>query len=609
MSYITKIKTYYQLGLFNLLAVAIYRITIKLNFFVKTQPINNQFLVGDNNDFFVSPNISASENLSIPQLKGFGWIEIPTDSAPNWLTSIKTGKSIKNNASHWSLMGDFDLNIGDVKTVWELSRFDWLLHFTVRYLKTGDVKYINKINLWLNSWCADNPINQGVNWKCGQEASIRVIHICTALLLLQQTDKISPALSELLKAHLSRISPTRFYAMAQDNNHGTSEAAALYIGGAILSEQSHFSDQKLAQKWHAQGQYWLENRVSKLIESDGAFSQYSVNYHRLMLDTLSITEAFRQALALPTFSHKYYRKCRAASSWLFACVEPNTGDAPIIGANDGAKLLPLSNTDYRDYRPSVQLAYGLFKHEFPYPKKGEYHQPSALIIKKEYEIPHTISDVDNALNSSVHKITFNDNWVFIKTPVTSFRPSSCDALHIDFWLGRHNILRDAGSYSYNCEEKWLKYFSSTAAHNTVQFDDEEQMPKLSRFLYAHWINSNTIQKNAHELESSYKNAIGHSHLRHLSLSENTLTISDTISGFNQHATMRLRLAPIKWEISNNVIKSDLCEIHIDSDCPEIEIKLVDGFESRYYLQKSEIPVVEITIKQAGSITTKINWAS
>ena len=41
-------------------------------------------------------------------------------------------------------------------------------------------------------------------------------------------------------------------------------------------------------------------------------------------------------------------------------VEPTMGDGPNLGANDGARLLPITNADYRDYRPSVQLASVLF---------------------------------------------------------------------------------------------------------------------------------------------------------------------------------------------------------------------------------------------------------
>ncbi|WP_278389157.1 hypothetical protein, partial [Idiomarina abyssalis] len=38
------------------------------------------------------------------------------------------------------------------------------------------------------------------------------------------------------------------------------------------------------------------------------------------------------------------------------------------------------------------------------------------------------------------------------------------------------------------------------------------------------------------------------------------------------------------------------------------IRLVDGWESRYYFQKSKIPVVEVTLTDPGSLTMEYQWA-
>lgn len=58
------------------------------------------------------------------------------------------------------------------------------------------------------------------------------------------------------------------------------------------------------------------------------------------------------------------------------------------------------------------------------------------------------------------------------------------SIELERW--RWNILRDAGTYSYNCQKPWQDYFKSLAAHNTIRFDDHEQMPKISRFLNGKW---------------------------------------------------------------------------------------------------------------------------
>ena len=62
----------------------------------------------------------------------------------------------------------------------------------------------------------------------------RVIHLIMGAFLLNQLKNPSNALIQLIITHLKRIEPTTSYAIGQSNNHGTSEGAALFIGGSFL---------------------------------------------------------------------------------------------------------------------------------------------------------------------------------------------------------------------------------------------------------------------------------------------------------------------------------------------------------------------------------------
>ena len=102
----------------------------------------------------------------------------------------------------------------------------------------------------------------------------------------------------MIIAHLKRIEPTISYALGQNNNHGTSEGAALYIGGSLLIQNGYnqgFKFQKIGIKV-------LENLMSKLIGSNGTFSQYSLNYHRLMLIQYAVV-FIRNQYNFPKFSN------------------------------------------------------------------------------------------------------------------------------------------------------------------------------------------------------------------------------------------------------------------------------------------------------------------
>lgn len=196
--------------------------------------------------------------------------------------------------------------MGDIKLIWELSRMDWVLALAQR-TRQGDAAALDRLNNWLRDWCQHNPPYLGPNWKCGQEASMRVMHLAMAAMILGQVQQPATGLRDLVQLHLRRIAPTVQYAMAQDNNHGTSEAAALFMGGSWLAA---FGVAEGAQ-WARTGRRWLENRAARLIGPQGSFSQYSLNYHRVMLDTFCMAEVWRrQLVGLPAFSALWQARVR-----------------------------------------------------------------------------------------------------------------------------------------------------------------------------------------------------------------------------------------------------------------------------------------------------------
>jgi hypothetical protein len=594
--------TYYKLGVQNLVWIAFYRIILKLGFFTKNMPIKAPIL----KPIFIDPKINAEPEIDSVELLGFGWIEVDKHSPPVWDRALSSNIKANSGLKHWSQISDFSLNVGDIKTIWELSRFDWLISLCVEYRKTGNHELINKINSWLIDWSKANPTNSGINWKCGQESSIRVLHLSLAALLLDQETRLSESFIEFLKQHLERISPTVLYAMAQDNNHGTSEATALYIGGLLLRKNQN---EKLGKSFQLKGLYWLENRAKRLIENDGSFSQYSVNYHRVMLDSYCLTEIFRDKFEQKAFSPIFYSRLKAATNWLFCFTQKINGDVPNLGANDGAKLLPLSNTNYRDFRPTVQLASALFLNEFKYPLNGTYQQTIDLLkINNKLQVNSTVK----SHSFSDGGFTFLKNKsasVYFRVPNFKFRPGQCDVFHVDLWLNGENILRDGGSFSYNTDAKWLTYFSGVESHNTIQFDDKNQMPKISRFLYGEWIRPKTLSLDLESLmqTSSYSNYQKIKHTRSVKLNTVNLVVYDELSGFESKAILRWRLRPGDWEIKENKLCSDDLEINITSSVDIKRIELVEGWESRFYLQKTKLPVVEVEINEPGSITTEIYW--
>jgi len=641
-----KFDAYRRLGFDSLVRGLVYRIGIKSGF-NPARRIQARIPPGD----FFGESISQCD--ALPSMKWtdsdhcFGWFTQFRDSTfPDWFRDPIHNKKIPDPHKPWWMIPDFSKNGCDIKCIWEASRMDWALAMAQRasavnpainssQTYTGKTE-IARLNRWLRDWCEKNPPYQGPNWKCGQEASIRVLHLAMTSIVLYGAAKsdpnwvfhTKPALLALIQAHLKRIEATTGYAIAQNNNHGLSEAAALFVGGTWLSSIHALKNESRGQSpnvsWEQAGRHLIEDRVETLFARDGSFSQYSVNYHRLALDTLSMVEVWRRDLGLPSFSAHFYEKAVAATIWLFEFTDPATGDAPNLGNNDGARLLPLTDSDYRDFRPSLQLAANLFLNARSYREPGPWDLPARwlgldekldVLSQKQSQVfvdgGYAILKQENISGYSQQKS--RQATVFFRIPNFRFRPAHADALHVDFWVNGVNLIRDSGSYAYNTNTSMMRYFAGTESHSTVQFDARDQMPSVSRFLFGRWIKMvgqteiTATSNGSQVLSSSYRDWKGARHHRCVSLSSQLLVVEDKIANFKKSATVRWRLLPADWKLDGMSAHCDNMSICVTSDVAPRRCEMNQKWESRYYWQKVTVPVFEIEFDSPTTIRTEIAW--
>jgi len=609
-----RLKSIVDLGLTEVFKVAVYRLLIKL----RIHPVCRIKGYSSSGVFFgasILPKLGLS-SISSWDSSGslFSYIDVPLDeSPPNWQANPITGIKSEFHLTPWWEISDFEEKTGDVKLVWEMSRMDWVVAFAQR-ARNGDQKSLDRLNTWLAHWLDNNPPYLGINWKCGQEASIRVIHLCCAALILGQERGSLLGLQELIRLHLRRIAPTIHYAIAQNNNHGTSEAAALFIGGSWLTALGALD----GEKYEKLGRKWLEDRASKLVEKDGSFSQYSLNYHRMVLDTFSIVEVWLRRRNLQHLSPAFYNSAAQATSWLYQMVSPVSGDGPNLGANDGSLLLQLTDSSYRDFRPSVQLASNLFRRHRAYTNNGLWDTHLAWMGIDNDE-SSSAQYVNCDYDSGGYKILrSNDATAIFRFPKFRYRPSQSDAMHIDLWVNGINVLSDAGSYSYNSIPDMSGYFNGTASHNTVQFDDRDQMPKLGRFLFGSWLKSKhvssiTVSDVGVSCSASYRDYKGAEHLRQVNLNHASLSVSDHVKGFKRKAVIRWRLPDSHWILENTEngvqVSDGLKTLTVTCDVPILRADIVEGWKSLFYMQKQSVPVLEVEIGSAGKISTEFSWVS
>jgi hypothetical protein len=558
--------------------------------------------------FAEQPKISS--NVKWGGVRAFGWYyEKDIEAIPNWFASSISGRSVNNLARvPWWSIADFISDLEDIKSVWEASRFDWSVELALAAI-CGDAKALEKLNQWLEDWRERNPCYLGPNWKCGQEASIRVLHLALTALLLGQADSATSALLDFVEAHLLRIEPTMGYAKSQNNNHGISEAAALFIGGSMLLVNGKKQGKRISDK----GRKALEERVRKLFDEEGGFSQYSLNYHRLALDTCSLVELWRRRFGLKSFSQRFMDRLAKASEWLRDMTDPITGNVPNIGSNDGAKLFPVPNEDYRDYRSSIQLACLLFQGKRAFKQVDAWEAPFGILGLEQGGdlLPATLgSRLYDKGGFAV--LRAGKARVIIRYPRFRFRPNHADALHLDLWLAGENLLRDGGSYSYSADFMMHNYYTGTVSHNTIQFDDRDQMPRIGRFLFGEWLKMRGTPLfesigNETRFAAAYRDYKGARHERRVKLSENSLVVEDHIDGFKRRAVLRWRLSPGDWRIDSGRVTDGRHSFRVTSSANILRFELTTGWESLYYLNQTSLPVLEVEVAESSTIISEFYW--
>lgn len=387
---------------------------------------------------------------------------------------------------HWSRIGDF--GHGDIKLIWEASRFSFAFALVRAYARVGPSEQFELAELFwslFENWRDNNPPQQGPNWKCGQETSLRLVAWVFAAHAFAANAATTPArmaaLAELVAVSAERVVANIDYALSQRNNHGVSEALGLFTAGLL------FPELRGAAAWEARGRALLERLARQLFYADGGFVQHSLNYERLALhDYLwAIAVARREGRPLSSDLHE---RIRSAARLLFQLQDVTSGELPRYGHDDGALLFPLSGCHYHDYRPVLQTAALLVEGVRWFPPGPWDEEAAWLVGPHELDAPlePPVRGDHRAETSGLFTVRSAEGFAFLHCGSFRDRPSQADLLHVDLWWRGQNVAIDAGTYSYNAPEAWDTSFSDTQFHNTVSVDGTNQMERAARFLWLPW---------------------------------------------------------------------------------------------------------------------------
>jgi hypothetical protein len=95
-------------------------------------------------------------------LRYFERISAQVGFPPDWHTNPFTGQQVPADR-HWSRINDF--SYGDIKVIWEISRFGFVYDLVRAYWRVEDERYAELFWQLIEDWCANNPPQKGPNWK------------------------------------------------------------------------------------------------------------------------------------------------------------------------------------------------------------------------------------------------------------------------------------------------------------------------------------------------------------------------------------------------------------------------------------------------------------
>ena len=401
----------------------------------------------------------------------------------------------------------------------------------------------------MSGFIGNNAPGTGVHWFSGQEIALRLLSMLFGYRVFSALGVWPEHLNESFGRHIYSCGdayrkPHRIRAGIGLQQPSAFRIAGNICGGSLLPGVA-------PRKWREDGMEILVEQADRQFYGDGAYIQQSHNYQRGSLQLYLWATAMLRAngIAAP---REWTAALERSLDFLLAHQNPEDGQLPNFGANDGSRPIVLSSSEFGDFRPVLQAASVATRHERIY-DPGPWDEMAAWLFGPRIaELPKR----DPARKSvsfgetGYHVLRGNDKGCFGAFRCGSIRDrfAQIDMLHLDVWWRGQNVLVDGGSYRYNGANRWHNHFLRTESHNTVAVDGQDQMVHFRQFKTIYWTEAALLRFEdnpswalAEGEHYGYRRVAGCTHRRAVLLVKDDLwVVVDTIRGEGSHS------ARIQW---------------------------------------------------------------
>lgn len=526
------------------------------------------------------PYLERADAVLRGELDVFVRAAVAIGNPPDWLRDPLTGTRLPlEHGASMAIVGRAERF--DIKGVWEPARhqqWPWLVQ---AWLLGGDTRYLDGLREQLRSWLDANPFPLGPHWASALEPALRLINWSWIWRMTGGADgPLFAGQTELLERFYAAVYlQQRFIAghlslHSSANNHLVGEAAGWFVAARTWPLWP------VSARWQQRAHALLEREIERQHSPDGVNREQAFNYQGFV-NELFLAAALVPPEATALFSDAYWRRLELAVEFP-AHVADARGELPQFGdADDGAalKLTPAAKPQWREQMAllAVLRGRGDFKthagrHDDALtwwlgadaPARWDAQPAAPFAARRDFRAGGYMVLGDGAQTPPAEAVRIVAD-VGPLGYLSIAAHGHADALSFTLSVGAQPLLVDPGTGCYSAVPAWRRWFRSTAAHNTVQLDGEDQSQSAGPFMWMRhartclleWSEgaNGGVQRLAAEHDGYARLAAPIVHRRRWSYDAAThrLEVRDEFAGSGRHA------ARWHWHFA-----------------PDVEVKLVDG---------------------------------
>jgi hypothetical protein len=334
-----------------------------------------------------------------------------------------------------------DIHDPDIRSVWESARLQDC------YFSSGETCAGRVVK-----WREDNPFLFGVHYLSPMECGLRIPvfffvlkDICREKSLQKEANTILSAIYE----HAWWIS-RNLALYSSIGNHTVCECIGLIFAGVV------FRATQEGQAWLKKGIRLLDQEISHQIFPDGGPVEQSLSYHRFVMDLYWVALNFLGNNNLHDCSS--WKKVLKQGEFFLTTLSLRNLPFPSIGDGDdgyafASGLSPDRRFDSTETQ-NLRTDFGCVT----------FQDAGYSVIRRSDEL-----------------LIIFDHGPLGMAPL--YNHGHADAMSIVLYRKGLAFMIDPGTFRYNGEPEYRKYFKGTGAHNTICIDGQDQARQVSSFIW------------------------------------------------------------------------------------------------------------------------------